>query len=278
MIESVCEGVFVAEHSMAEGKNPILIGARRSCAVDCGTYEHEGRVVADFLQSRGHVPDLLLLTHGHYDHVLGCTALCRGEVIASRKTLHEMEAQIDDFADRTGEDVSAIRQRLPWPTIVFEDRLTLDLGDMHVELFPTPGHSHDAVSGFIPERELVLAADTVVTAIPPAIFYSSTELEASIRSIRALDPAILISGHGPVLKGRKHVRSWLDFLVDYLSGVRSKAESLLAAGVDPERIIAEIEFDAYIGKRLDADKFDMPERHRNVVRKIVDELQSTSAG
>ena len=71
-------------------------------------------------------------------------------------------------------------QAILHPTITFDEQLWLELGDRQLHLFPTPGHSPDIVSIYISDCRLLVASDTVVTGIVPAIFHSSAALEASI--------------------------------------------------------------------------------------------------
>ena len=272
MIVEVAPGIYVTPHSAAEGKNVIAFGASSAYAIDVGTQPEEGALMADFIHERGYAPNRVVITHGHRDHILGGEAFQGADVYAPRETIEEIQRQIPNLCRQMGLDERAIKARILQPTITFRDQLWLDLGGKQLHFFPTPGHSPDIVSGYISEHRLLIASDTVVTGIVPAIFHSSRALEASINRLKQLPIDLLIAGHGPVLQGSAAVRDWLDWLTAYISGVRSAVARMIGAGLRDRDVIAEsISYDRYIGGRLPQDKHGMPKRHRKAVLKIVDE-------
>ncbi|MDE2949247.1 MAG: MBL fold metallo-hydrolase [Chloroflexota bacterium] len=272
MIVEEARGIFSVPHSAAEGKNVIVLGEEIAFAIDVGTFPEEGRRMADFISERGYRPNRVIITHGHRDHILGGEAFRGADVFAPRKTVSEIRQQIPGLAKQMGLAEDAIRERVLHPTITFDRQLWLELGDRQLHLFPTPGHSPDIVSIYVSDCRLLVASDTVVTGIVPAIFHSSVELEASINRLKQLDIETLISGHGPVLHGQAIIQDWLNWLTSYIAGLRSAVSQMLAAGErDRGTIVESISFDAYIGDRLPKDRHGMPKRHRNAVAKIADE-------
>jgi glyoxylase-like metal-dependent hydrolase (beta-lactamase superfamily II) len=95
---------------------------------------------------------------------------------------------------------------------------------------PTPGHSPGHVSLFREDDGVLIAGDAVVTtrqesminvalqravvSRPPAYFTQDWEkAERSVRDIAALDPDVLATGHGPVMRGsamRRELRDLAD--------------------------------------------------------------------
>ena len=272
MIVEEARGIFSVPHSAAEGKNVIALGEERAIAIDVGTHPEEGGQMADFISARGYQPNRVIITHGHRDHILGGEVFRDADVFAPRKTVAEIRRQIPGLAKQMGLAEDVIRRRVLHPTITFDDQLWIDLGDRQLRLFPTPGHSPDIVSVYISDCRLLVASDTVVTGIAPAIFHSSVELEASINRLKQLDIEILISGHGPALHGQAVVQDWLNWLTAYIGDVRSTVSGMIAAGErDRGAILESIGYDEYIGDRLPKNKHGMPKRHRNAVGKIADE-------
>ena len=276
MIQEEAPGIYSVPHSAAEGKNVIILGETSAIAVDVGTFPEEGQEMADFISDKGYEAKRVIITHGHRDHILGGECFHGADVFAPHKTLDEIQYQIPQLASQLDLAIETITARILHPTITFDDQLWMNLGNKTLHLFPTPGHSPDLASIYIKEHRLLVASDTVVTGIVPAIFYSSRELEKSLNKLLKLEIETLIAGHGPVLYGQVTITDWLNWLIQYISGVRGEVQSILASGENDENAITDaIDYDKHIGTRLAKDKHGMPKRHRNTVLKIIEEEKAS---
>lgn len=272
MFSEVAPNVFAVHSRFVEGKSGIVIGENGALAVDACNYPDEGAAMAAFIRDRGWETDRLALTHGHGDHILGAEAFRGSDVFAHVSTLSVIRRQLAGWAERTGESVAQVRNRVIWPTIAFSEALWIDLGDKHVRLFHTPGHSEDGVCVYVEEDRVLFGGDTAVAGIVPAIGDGdSCALERSLRTLADMEVEVLVPGHGPVLRGAARVREWLAGWADYLSGIRSFARDALDRGDDPQAIAAAADFGVLVGDRLPADRHSMPKRHRNTVEKVVEE-------
>jgi len=268
----VVEGIFTVDHRVAEGKNVVIFGERAAWAVDTGSDASEGTRVADLIRVRGFEPARLLYTHGHGDHVLGSLPFRSCDIFSHVLTPIEIERLLPLWAERAGCTVAALRGQIAWPTITFRDELFLDLGNRQLHLFPTPGHSQDGISIYLPDERLLIAGDSVVTAIVPAIGDGdSVVLEASLRKLGQLAIDVMIPGHGGVVYGREQISDWLQWLPDYLQRVRLFVQDALRVGMATEEIAGHCSFDTLIGGRLPKRKYKMTKRHEATVNKIVQE-------
>jgi glyoxylase-like metal-dependent hydrolase (beta-lactamase superfamily II) len=268
----IAPGIFVFEHSVAEGKNVIVTGAAGAWAIDTGTHAAEGQELADALRRLGWPGNRLIYTHGHADHVLGSAAFLGAEVIAHRLMPELTRRLLPGWATRFGLSVEALAARIAWPTLTFDGELRLDLGKRHLLLIPAPGHSADGIAIYVEEERLLIAGDTVVTNIPPAIGHGDGRaLEATLRSLARLEIATLAPGHGPVVFGHAAVKETIGWLISYLTRTRAAVREALAQGVLPEAIPERVSYDRLIGDRLPQDRHKMPTRHRDVVAAIVRE-------
>jgi cyclase len=190
-------------------------------SIDTGNGPEDGEAMVDFIRTRGRTPDWLALTHSHGDHVQGGPAFQGATIFGHAKLADALEASIARRAASAGVPIEQLRAATPFPAVSLEGVARLDLGGRHVRLFGTPGHSHDSLCAFLEEDGVLFGGDTAVTGIVPAFTSgSSTEMEASLRVLATLPAEVLIPGHGPVLRGRERVRSWLTWMANYLAAVR----------------------------------------------------------
>jgi glyoxylase-like metal-dependent hydrolase (beta-lactamase superfamily II) len=273
----IVPGIFSVDHQIAEGKNGIVIGQRRVLVIDACNSPEEAQAMTDFIRARERRPDLLVFTHGHGDHVLGSGIFAEAEVIASVLTPGEIRRILPKVAERMRTPLAQLEAQIAWPTITFSGELHIDLGDKHVHLFPTPGHSDDSISIYVAEQRVLFAGDAMVTGIVPAIGDGdSRTLETSLHRLMGLDVDIMVPGHGPVLYGREHIRDWLEWTTGYLSGVRARVHVALQNGLSEDACLESVGFDELIGSRLATEKHAMPKRHRDTVSKIMrEELDRT---
>lgn len=273
MFTEIASNVYSVDSRFVDGKNGIILGQRGAVAIDASNFPDEAQAMADFIRDQGYTPSRLILTHGHGDHILGSGIFKGTDVIAHDLTPVEMLRLLPESAKRLNISVDALRDQLAWPSITFSDELYVDLGGKHLHIFPTPGHSQDGVSIYLPEDRLLFAGDSVVTSIVPAIANGDSRiLQASLARLMALDIEIMVPGHGSVVYGQAQVQDWLSWISTYLSRVRGAVQEGLAKGLTEVALLDSIDFDTYIGVKLPKDRHKMPSRHRDSVRKIIEEV------
>lgn len=275
MFTELAPGIFSVATRFVEGTNGIIIGTRGALAVDVGYYSDEGSATADFIRSHGGRPDRVILTHGHSDHVLGGAAFAGAEVYAHARTPEEMRRTLKVSAERQGFAYERLCEQALFPTVTFTDELAIDLGDKRLRLFPTPGHSQDHIAVYVEPDRVLFAGDTVVTAIIPAIGDGdSRALESSLTNLLQLDIEILVAGHGAPLHGSAAVRDWIQWEIDYLSGIRAALETAFAAGktLNRDQFPHMLPFETWVGNRLAPERNHMERRHFDTISKIASEI------
>jgi glyoxylase-like metal-dependent hydrolase (beta-lactamase superfamily II) len=153
----------------------------------------------------------IALTHGHGDHVGSVDALKERFGDAVEVLMPDLDARI-----HAGEQV--VDGKLPgsWPKLGTRPDVRLAAGDRvgSLEVVPSPGHSPGHVS-FLDTRDRTLIAGDVFTSYGGLAVTSHSHLRfplaatatwdkakdlESARALRALDPAVLVVGHGPTLR------------------------------------------------------------------------------
>jgi glyoxylase-like metal-dependent hydrolase (beta-lactamase superfamily II) len=152
----------------------------------------------------------IALTHGHGDHVGSLDALHDRLGQGVQILMPELDARI-----HAGEHV--VEGKLPgsWPKLQTAPDVLLSEGDRigSLEVVASPGHSPGHV-GFLDTRDRTLIAGDAFTSYGkvqvPTFLYPRFPLAAmatwdkraaieSARKLRALDPVILVVGHGPAV-------------------------------------------------------------------------------
>ncbi len=175
----------------------------------------------------------LVLTHYHAVRTLGASAFDAGRIVAHINT----KALIDE---RGSEDWASEQGRMPrlflgaesipgltYPTVTFDDHLTLDLGNRAVELrYLGRGHTAGDLVVWLPEERICFAGDLVEAQAAPYMGdahvadWSTTTLD----EVAALQPAQLVGGRGAVVRDGQVVTAIEDtraFLATTLEGTRT---------------------------------------------------------
>lgn len=147
---------------------------------------------------------LVVNTHTDWDHCWGNAAFgpdgsYPAPILAhelTRERLQSEEAR-RDLDEKRREQPRFATVRLVEPDITFSAGLRISGGDLTLELLPTPGHTPDHISIWIPELRLLLAGDAAEHPFPyvgdPATLPT---LRASLRHLAALSPTTVIPCHG----------------------------------------------------------------------------------
>lgn len=175
-----------------------LINPRTAAALLTIAREHLG----------GHRQLLVVNTHADWDHCWGNQIFAGpapahpAPVIASRRCAERFRApEAGPFLRRMQEREPERFGEVEYapPTVVFDQRLAIDGGDLTLELFATPGHSPDHIAVYLPEIGTLLAGDAAEAPFPFARSAATLPaLRDSLRRLAALDPVAALYCHAPV--------------------------------------------------------------------------------
>ena len=162
--------------------------------------------------------DLLLITHGHYDHLGAASYLTRkipglligcapavGDLLARekvRQTMNFLSRQLGDYfpeLDRLSKDLQKLEIGPLAIDLPLKDGDRVELGDFGIEVYETPGHTRDHLSYFIPERGILFPGEALGNPIIEASddvkveFLSSySDYLASLEKLMELLPAVKV--------------------------------------------------------------------------------------
>lgn len=127
-----------------------------------------------------------------------------GELTAEERTSHESDIRLLELAVEEGPGVP-----LMLPTITVEDRLTLHRGDRMIDIRHLGrGHTGGDLVVHLPKEGVVITGDLVVWPVPLVGSDQSYvgDWSATLEKVLALKPAVIVPGHGPVLRDDSYVK------------------------------------------------------------------------
>jgi glyoxylase-like metal-dependent hydrolase (beta-lactamase superfamily II) len=238
----------------------LLVGEERTLLVDTGLRDMPEQVIAPYAAGLGlSLEDIddVLISHADVDHCGGDRAF-RAAAPGARLLCGEpdrpwVESNAAMMAGNyrwyeahgfgpTAEDIAFLERELGGDAPVdvgLRGGETLRLGpSWSVEVLALPGHTPGHLGLWDARNEIAIVIDAVLAdgvynragerLIPPR-YYSARDYEATIRRLRALDPALLLTAHYPVME-REAARDFLDRSLAFVHAVRDAARAGVNAG------------------------------------------------
>jgi glyoxylase-like metal-dependent hydrolase (beta-lactamase superfamily II) len=129
------------------------------------------------------------------------------------------------------------------PTEVFDNgQYSLDIGGRAVELFHYgPAHTLGDVVAWVPDARVLFAGDLAFFGVCPLVWDGTvTNWLAALDAMQALEPAVVVPGHGPVSGPET-----LDELAGYFRLVAEQGRALHDEGVPVEEAVARVRLGSY---------------------------------
>lgn len=171
----------------------------KSCwIIDCG---YQPEPMLDAIEEQGLVPEKIILTHAHADHIAGLiearTRFPDVPIYMHQAEETWMNDPVLNLSAALGLNITA-----PNPESFLSEGDTVSLGELEFRIVHTPGHSPGSISLIHEPAKLAFVGDTLFagsigrTDFPGSSFET---LEESIKTkLYVLDPeTVCFPGHGP---------------------------------------------------------------------------------
>lgn len=257
---SGCYAFLVPEGHWGESNTGLVRGDGESLLIDT-LYDlaHTQEMLDAYAPLTADAPIRTLVnTHSDGDHWFG-NQLVAGddvEIIASEAAaahmtahnvtemtaMHHRDDHVGDFIRpiTAGFDLSGIVATPP--THTFSGRLDLVIGGREVHLIEVgPAHTAGDVLIHAPEAGVVWTGDIVFIGGAPLVWTGPvSRCIAAVDQILALEPTVVVPGHGPLTDGAgvRRVR-------DYLEHVATEAAARFEAGLSVEEAVASIDMSRF---------------------------------
>ncbi len=233
---------------------------------------------------------LVVNTHADYDHVWGNQIFAKqGVPIIGRRSSVPIFTRPGSvtFLQKMQQEEPAIFERVEPtpPSVLFDETLTIDGGDLTLELFATPGHTDDHCSIYIPEISTLLAADAAEFPFPMARTPQGLpDMRRSLSRLAALDADKVLYCHAPPEMGSQLLRDNISYFERLEEACRQALEQGLPADLRPEADIIKLVGLPYTeavpnGERWqDVHDFHQTSGHAQQLSHMLASLASPSSG
>ncbi|HEY5635674.1 MAG TPA: MBL fold metallo-hydrolase [Burkholderiales bacterium] len=188
----------------------------------------------------------VVLSHYHAVRVLGASAYKAQQIIASQATLGLIrERGKQDMASEIGRFPRLFRGAesipgLTWPTLTFRGEMTVMLGALEVKITHAgPGHTGGDTIVWVPSQRVLFSGDLV--EYEAGIYTGDAHLEewpATLQTLRALKPRMLVPGRGPALTTPAACEKAIRYTQDFVRGLYAVAVRGVKAGKTLKQVYA----------------------------------------
>jgi glyoxylase-like metal-dependent hydrolase (beta-lactamase superfamily II) len=196
-----------------------VIRGERTCLIDSGTRTEASTLIKALKRLDVFPPDIIVLTHSHYDHAQGVLSLRREadkqgktiDVMASHHAIPLLEDQSYNKAFDAGpyENITDVAP--------LEENDTVELGSTRLRVFEFPGHHKDQIGLLDENHENLFVGDAIGykiaegTFLPPFMppFWDPDAFDSSLNKLKQLDYQMLCIAHFGCIYGEE-ARTILD--------------------------------------------------------------------
>ena len=187
----------------------------------------------------------VLLSHYHAVRVLGASAYGAEHIIASEDTRDlivergqfDKDSEIGRFP-RLFQNVESVPDGLTWPTMTFNQKMTLWLGSVEVQILQLGrGHTKGDTVAWLPQEKILFSGDLVeFDATPYAGDAYFQEWPQTLDNIAALKPEKLVPGRGAALQTPEQVQAGLAGTRAFISDLYESVKASAAQGEDLRKV------------------------------------------
>jgi glyoxylase-like metal-dependent hydrolase (beta-lactamase superfamily II) len=183
------------------GVNCYIVGdedTREVVVIDPGGH---ARQIADAVRNLRAEVRAIVLTHAHFDHVMGVEGLKRATL--APLMVGEKEKPVFESVETQGAAFGIAVPPLPDPERWLREGDTVQVGKLQLRVLEVPGHSPGSIALYDAENGSVFVGDVLMRGTIGRTDFPGCSFEELMRSIRGKlytlpDGTRVYSGHGPM--------------------------------------------------------------------------------
>jgi hydroxyacylglutathione hydrolase len=215
----------------------IFMGEGNAYLVDPGMSLDELESIARFLVEHGVTPKRLILTHCHWDHLLGPVHFPEVRITAQANYMRVLNSGRAGYVQRQvsqWETKYAVPRakpfRVPVPDDTFHDVEMLTEGDIDLRLQHAPGHTDDLIVVYHSKHAILWASDMLSDIEIPFVHHSVDAYQNTLSMLAEWDVRILVPGHGNCTTEAKEIQSRISEDSVYLRELKDRIMLAVSEG------------------------------------------------
>jgi cyclase len=258
-VRKIKDGIFVYAARAQDSNVSVILTKEGVVMIDTGQTPVDSRAAMEIVKKLTSQPVRFVIhTEPHDDHTVGDFVFSPPALVVAHSgagesmkksaanTLERNRKQVAEYPDARGA-IEGYRQVLPH--IEYQQKMTLNLGERTLDLIYLKNvHSEADTAIWLPKERVLWATAAVGVKRYPNIRPALTipDILASIKLMRALNPEVVIAGHGA--PGTTQI---FDEMERYYALLLERVGRMAREGKSLEQIKAELkmpEFDDWTGK------------------------------
>lgn len=191
-----------------------FLKANKSCLIDSGTHTEAKNIIKALDSIGSFPPDILILTHSHFDHSQGTPVLCREAEKRNQKiTVMASEKAVTNLKDQSWNRVFDEKHKFENIADVepLKDGQTVDLAGLELKIMDFSGHCADDIAIYDERKKTVFIGDSVGYMIenelifPPFMppFWNPDGFKSTVNRLKRLECERICLAHFGCLKGKE---------------------------------------------------------------------------
>lgn len=213
------------------------ISQGQALLIDPGVLPAEIDLLAQAVRQQGAEPFALLVTHSHWDHVLGPEHFPGLKVLAQAHYPHQIaqyaykiKYKVDHWEKEQGVDRTQPFV-VPQPTELIGQQGEVRVGALTLQLQHVPGHAADQLAVYDPASQTIWTSDILCDTEIPFVSDNLLVYEQTLATLVQWPIAALVPGHGWETKDAANIHN--RFVEDraYLAAIHQHVEAALKDGI-----------------------------------------------
>ncbi len=232
-IQQLSDTLWINSSELFTYHSGIIVSEGNAVVIDPGLKQTEIDALAQFVRVQNWNVNAVILTHGHWDHILGAETFSNARILAQRVFLTSPRNDPNDIRRILGKKPELGRTApfvMPTPHETFDENMTFHVGALTLKLIHTPGHAPDHL--FVYERATgtVWTADMLSDQEIPYVIDNLGAYARTMEKISADGIKLLVACHAAPTRDANEIHARIENDRAYILELRGRVQNAVNAG------------------------------------------------